>query len=174
MKASVFIATSLDGFIARSDGAIDWLPTEVQDEDFGYGAFMSTVDVIVMGRNTFETCLGFPEWPYSGRRVVVLSRRGVDVPGHIAGVEVMAGNPAALLREFEESGATNAYVDGGLTIQSFLEAGQIDEMTINHIPILLGSGIPLFGPLTRDVHLEHLGTRAYDNGFVQSSYRVKR
>jgi dihydrofolate reductase len=173
MKASVFIATSLDGFIARANGDIDWLPTGDQDDDFGYGAFMASVDVLVMGRNTFETCLRFPEWPYAGRRVVVLTRRPLDVPSHIAGVTVSAGEPYALLSELAASGATHAYVDGGLTIQSFLEAGAIDEMTITRIPILLGSGIPLFGALSRDVHLDHLGTRSYSNGFVQSTYAIR-
>jgi len=176
MKASVYIATSLDGFIARKNGELDWLPgSDGQDggEDYGYHEFMNTVDRLVMGRNTYEMVLSFGQWPYRKKRVVVLSRRPVQIPAELAEmVESSSASPAQLFKELHESGAKHLYVDGGKTIQGFLNAGLIDEMIITRIPILIGSGIPLFGPLTRDQRLLHLETRSFDNGFVQSRYQL--
>lgn len=176
-KASVFIATSLDGFIARPDGNIDWLNqanTVVPDgEDCGYASFMTTVDVIVMGRNTFEQVLTFGEWPYGDRKAVVLSQQGVVVPVSLREtVSVSAEAPELLVEMLSSEGAQHLYVDGGQTIQSFLNAGLISELTITVIPILLGAGKPLFGALKSDIVLKHLSTNAYEFGFVQSKYFV--
>lgn len=176
MKASVFIATSLDGFIAREDGRIDWLPSEFpapDAEDYGYGEFISKVDTLVMGRKTFETALTFGEWPYGGKRVVVLSRRPLEIPKPLAeSVEHMAASPAEVIQTLAKRGASHIYVDGGATIQGFLKAGLIQEMTITRIPILLGSGISLFGRLEEDIKLRHISTRAFPSGFVQSKYEL--
>jgi dihydrofolate reductase len=180
VKASVYIATSLDGYIARSDGDIEWLSAASSDgspgrsgEDYGYRAFLDTVDALVMGRRTYEKVLTFDEWPYGDLPVVVLSRGEVDVPERIAGtVEAMSGPPEELVGRLAERGATHLYVDGGATIQGFLAAGLIQQLIITRIPILLGEGIPLFGPLERDIRLRHLETRAYPNGLVQSRYEV--
>lgn len=177
--SSVFIATSLDGFIARPDGSIDWLlqaTTRVPaGEDCGYQAFMDTVDVLVMGRKTFEQALSFDPWPYAGKPVVVLSQRGVEVPTALCHeVSTSAEAPAALLARLSATGARKLYIDGGQTIQRFLRAGLIDELTITVIPVLLGAGRPLFGPLDADVTLTHVETRAYPFGFVQHHYRVQR
>lgn len=176
-KASVFIATSLDGFIARPDGNIDWLNqanTVVPDgEDCGYEFFMTTVDVIVMGRNTFQQVLTFGEWPYENWKVVVLSRQGLVVPASLREtVSVSAEAPELLLERHSSEGVQHLYVDGGQTIQSFLNAGLISELTITVIPILLSAGKPLFGSLKSDVVLKHVSTNAYDFGFVQSKYFV--
>ena len=176
IKASVFIATSLDGFIARANGDLDWL-TGVQsastDQDYGYQEFMDTVDTIVMGRNTFELVLMFDTWPYSGKKVVVLSSKPNAIPPHLADeVEWLSLPPQHLVERLAGQGATHLYVDGGKTIQGFLDAGLIDELTITRVPILIGTGIPLFGPLNRDVRLTHIATRQFENGFVQSKYRV--
>ena len=176
-KASVFIATSLDGFIARLDGSIDWLNEAnavVPDgEDCGYTAFIATIDAIVMGRNTFEQVLTFGEWPYGDRRVVVRSRQGVVVPeGLRSTVSVSAESPEHLVKRLSAEGAQHLYVDGGQTIQSFLRAGLLSELTITVIPILLGTGKPLFGPLEADVSLQHVSTHVYPFGFVQNQYRV--
>ena len=170
LRASVFIATSLDGFIARADGGLDWLPTE--PEDHGYDAFIATVDVLVIGRNTYETVLGFPDWPYGPKRVVVLSTRPLAPAPEGAVVEQMSGAPADICSRLATSGLRHAYVDGGITIQRFLQAGLIQRLTITKIPVLLGAGIPLFGPLTRDVRLQHVATRQYASGLVQSEYAV--
>lgn len=174
---SVFIATSLDGFIARSDGSIDWLndANEIvpQGEDCGYAEFMLTVDALVMGRNTFEQVLTFGEWPYGSKPVIVLSRRLGALPvGAPETVSLSSETPHALIDRLASQGIHRLYVDGGLTIQSFIEARLIDEIIITVIPILLGSGKPLFGPVESDVKLQLVSSRSFDCGFVQTRYRV--
>ena len=171
MKASVFCATSLDGFIAREDGGLDWLPTDPVDH--GYTAFIATVDAIVMGRNTYETVLGFDSWPYPGRHVIVLTSRPLERPAPAgASVEFMAGSPHDIVAQLDKRGLKHAYVDGGITVQRFLEAGLIQRVTITRIPVLLGRGIPLFGPSARDIRFEHLATSTYAGGMVKSEYGV--
>jgi dihydrofolate reductase len=176
MKASVYIATSIDGFIARQGGSVDWLPAgeDAQgDEDYGYQEFINSVDAIVMGRNTYELTSSFDPWPHAEKPVFVLSTRGVDVPEDIAGtVEPMAASPQEVVRRLEERGFRHLYVDGGATIQGFLREGLIQRLIITRIPILIGTGIPLFGPLPHDVRLRHAGTRQFPNGLVQSEYEV--
>ncbi|WP_019987961.1 dihydrofolate reductase family protein [Rudanella lutea] len=175
---SVFIATSLDGFIARTDGAIDWLTHpdyQIDGEDFGYQSFMDSVDMIVMGRNTYETVLGFGgEWPYRGKRMVILSSKQPAIPPALAHeVEVTHLPPAELVAQLSERGVRQVYLDGGLTIQGFLAAGLVHELTITRIPVLLGEGIPLFGATGHDIALHHTETRTFPNGFVQSRYTVR-
>lgn len=177
MKASVYIATSVDGFIARLNGAIDWLPVggdEAGEEDYGYREFMDSVDYLVMGRGTYEVVLSFGgEWPYAGKRVVVLSSRPLEIPERIAdSVEWMSGSPQEVVRRLAERGAKHLYIDGGKTIQGFLVAGLIQHLTITRIPVLIGEGLPLFGPVPHDVRLHHLETRTFANGLVQSKYEV--
>ena len=171
MKASVFIGTSLDGFIARVDGGLDWLP-EDGGEEHGYEAFMATVDALVIGRNTYETVLAFDEWPYGEKPVYVLSTRSLKPPPSNARMEQLSGDPHDIVRQLEERGVDHIYVDGGITIQGFLRAGLIQRLIITRIPVLLGGGIPLFGPLSHDVRLEHVSTRSYPSGMVQSEYLV--
>jgi dihydrofolate reductase len=172
MRASVFIATSLDGFIARQDGALDWLPAD-GGEPHGYDEFIATVDAIVIGRKTFETVLTFDAWPYGTKPVVVLSTRpsGLKAPDG-AVCDMMTGTPHEIVARLSARGMKHLYVDGGVTIQRFLEAGLIQRLIITRIPVLLGSGIPLFGPLPHDVRLEHVATRAYPSGLVQSEYVI--
>jgi dihydrofolate reductase len=170
MRASVFIATSLDGFIARENGALDWLPSD-GGEPHGYDEFIATVDAVVMGRKTFETVLTFDAWPFGTKPVVVLSSRpsALKAPDG-ARCDMMAGTPSEIVGRLAERGMEHLYVDGGVTIQGFLKAGLIQRMTITRIPVLLGSGIPLFGPLPHDVRLEHVATRSFPSGMVQSEY----
>lgn len=176
-RCSVFIATSLDGFISRSDGRIDWLNKAnalvPPGEDCGFAEFFSTVDALVMGRNTFEQVLSFPEWLYGSKPVVVLSHSLRSLPAQApATVTLSAEPPVTLVERLSAEGLGHLYVDGGLTIQSFLLANLVGEMTITVIPVLLGSGKPLFGSLQSDVNLLLLASKAYDFGFVQSKYRV--
>ena len=173
MKASVYIATSVDGFIARPDGDIDWLGEPAEDgEDFGYEEFMATVDHLVMGRHTFEKVLSFGQWPYA-KPVVVLTSRPLKVPEDIASkVEVMSGPPEQILDELAKRGSQHLYIDGGKTIQLFLSAGLIQRVIISRIPVLIGEGIPLFGPLPQDIQLRHKATRTFANGVVQCEYQV--
>jgi dihydrofolate reductase len=170
----VYIATSLDGFIARKDGAIDWLPVPQDTEDYGYGPFMTTVDAIVMGRRTFDLALTFEEWSYR-KPVVVLTNRPDTLPATLPPkVRTLAGSPDEIVATLESDGVRHIYVDGGVTIQQFLEAGRIDRLIITTVPILLGSGVPLFGPLAKDIEFHHMQTRAFPDGLVQSEYRVIR
>lgn len=171
MKNSVFIATSLDGYIARSDGALDWLPTG-SGEDYGYREFIDTVDTIVMGRHTYETVLGFGSWPYD-RPVLVLTSRPLVIPEHLTGrADVMSGPPAAVVDYLAERGTRRAYIDGGNTITRFLDAGLITDITLTRVSVLLGEGIPLFGRFGGDIKLRHVDTRTFANGLVQSRYEV--
>ncbi len=177
-KCSVFVGVSLDGFIARSDGAIDWLEqanTGVPPgEDFGFAQFMATVDALIMGRNTFEQVLTFDEWPYGVTPVIVMSHTLRSLPGKAPPtVSISQEAPAVLVARLSADGARHLYIDGGRTIQSFLAAGLIDDLTVTVLPILLGAGKPLFGPLPADMHLTHIATQVYDFGFVQHKYRVR-
>jgi dihydrofolate reductase len=172
VQASVFIATSLDGFIARLDGALDWLPAD-GGEPHGYEEFIATVDAIVIGRKTFETVLTFAAWPYQATPVIVLSSSPsrLKAPAGVA-CEFMSAGPREVVTRLGARGMGHLYVDGGITIQKFLEEDLIQRMIITRIPVLLGEGVPLFGPLSRDVRLEHVSTRAFASGMVQSEYRV--
>jgi dihydrofolate reductase len=172
MIASVFVGTSLDGFIARPNGDFDFLPSG-GGEPHGYDEFIATVDAIVMGRNTFETVLTLGAWPYGDKRVVVLSSRPVDLAAARGGVlEQMTGPPEQIVAQLAASGAHHLYIDGGITIQQFLRAGLIQRLTITRVPVLIGEGIPLFGSLPHDVRLRHITTRHYPSGLVSSEYHV--
>jgi dihydrofolate reductase len=177
MRCSVFIGTSVDGFIARNNGTYDFLPTD-GGEPHGYDEFIATVDAIVIGRKTFETVLAFPEWPYGKRRVVVLSSRPIDFSSLRKGllreavVEQMSGSPAEIASRLASSGVQHVYVDGGITVQGFLRAGLIQRITITRVPVLIGEGIPLFGSLPHDVKLCHISTQTYPTGLVKSEYEV--
>src|SRR3989338_898922 len=178
-KASVFVATSLDGFIARPDGSIDWLneanKVVPSGEDCGYSEFIKPIDFLVMGRNTFETVLAFDEWPYEDKRVVVLSSRPITIPARLPNtVSASSEPPDILVERLTAEGAQHLYVDGGVTIQRFLAAGLIDDITITLIPVLLGQGRPLFGPIKNDITLAHMADRTFEFGFVQIKYRVAR
>lgn len=178
IKCSVFIATSLDGFIARTDGSIDWLKAAnavvPPVEDCGYKAFISAVDTIVMGRNTFEQVLTFGEWPYGDTPVVVMSHRASPLPSNAPQTVTSSQEaPTDLVAKLRAQGKRHLYIDGGITIQSFLSERLINELTITVIPILLGTGKPLFGPLPFDISLLHVATRAYEFGFVQHKYLVQ-
>ena len=172
MTISVFIGTSLDGFIARRNGAFDFL-LEGGGEPHGYDEFFASVDALVIGRKTFETVLAFEVWPYGDKRVVVLSDRPVDLSTVRGGaVEQMAGPPAEIVSRLAASGAHHLYIDGGITIQGFLRAGLIQRLIITRVPVLIGEGVPLFGTLPRDVRLRHVATRHYPSGLVQSEYHI--
>ena len=174
MKVSVFVGTSVDGFIARRDGRFDFLD-EGGKEPHGYDEFFASVDTIVIGRHTFETVLAFPDWPYGDKRVVVLSSRPVDLSAVRGGtIEQMGGSPAEIVAKLAEKGARHVYVDGGVTIQGFLRAGLVDRLTVSRVPMLIGDGIPLFGALPHDVKLRHVATLPYAGGLVQSEYEVVR
>lgn len=172
MKLSVFCGVSVDGFLARPDGGLDFLDTPGQGPH-GFEEFYGSVDVVVMGRNTFEVVLGFGAWPYAKKPVFVLSSRAVDFSSVAGGfVEQLSGEPAEIMTQLEERGFQHAYIDGGITIQRFLAAGVLNRLVITRVPVLIGEGIPLFGRLPRDVALRHVATRTYEGGLVQSEYQI--
>lgn len=175
LKCSVYIATSVDGFIARPDGDIDWLHrpeyADLPTPGLTYDDFIATVDTLVMGRNTFEKALSFDPWPYVGMPVVVLSHRPLDIPV-AAAVRQMAGSPAEIVAQLAAEGRQHLYIDGGATIQQFLRAGLIDDLTITFIPLLLGEGISLFGSLGMERSLQVLSVHSASSGLVQVRYRA--
>jgi dihydrofolate reductase len=169
----VFIATSLDGYIARPDGSLDWLLSRDDPaEDHGYDAFIATMDCIVMGRGTFETVLQFPDWHFT-LPVFILSKTLTTLPEHLHGkATLLAHSPAETMQHLATQGHRRAYIDGGQVIQSFLRARLIDRLTITTAPVLLGAGRSLFGPLPADLPLVHETTTAFPSGLVQSTWRI--
>ena len=175
MRTTVFVGTSVDGFLARPDGTFDFLSAggEVDGASNGFDTFLASVDAILMGRNTYEVVLPFPAWPYGSKPVFVLTHRPLPEPPPGATVEGIVGAPAQVLSALADRGYGHVYVDGGLTIQQFLRAGLIDRLVVTAVPVLVGSGIPLFGALPGDVRLEHVSTRVLPGGAVQSTYEVR-
>ncbi len=179
-RCSGFIATSLDGFIARDDGSLDWLEEANKSvppgEDCGYAEYMATVNAIVMGRKTFELALSFAQWPYGGTPLYVLSSTLRSLPASAPpSVSLHAASPQAIAQLALGRGHASLYIDGGKTIQGFIAAGLLSEITITVVPVLLGTGVSLFGPMPNSsVLLHHLSTRTFPFGFVQSRYAFPR
>jgi dihydrofolate reductase len=173
LTKTVYIATSLDGFIARENGEIDWLVNapNPEGEDFGYSIFIKTVDVLVMGSGTFQTVLTFDIWPYKGIKTIVVSQSLNKATKYAEeDIEFTSLSPKELVLDLERRSFKNAYIDGGKLIQSFLKEDLVDKLIITKIPILIGSGKSLFGNLTFDMLFNHMETKSFSNGFVQSSY----
>lgn len=176
MIASVFIGTSVDGFIARPNGDLDFLPAG-GGEPHGYTEFFASIDALIIGRNTYEIVLAFPEWPYGDKRVIILSTRSLNfsklrAANPRANIEQMSGEPKAIVAQLESRGIRHAYIDGGITVQQFLRAGLIQRLTITRVPVLIGQGIPLFGALPHDIRLKHVATKSYASGLVKTEYEV--
>ena len=175
VSTHVFIAVSLDGYIARQDGDIGWLlQRDDPTEDHGYAAFITDKDWIVMGRGSYEKILTFDEWPYE-RPVLVLSRQLADTPVPVAlkgKVQFSNRAPKEVIDDLAAQNAHRVYIDGGQLIQSFLREGLVADIVITTIPVLLGSGKPLFGSLPHDIDLTLLSSRSFPSGLVQSYYRL--
>jgi dihydrofolate reductase len=171
-RCSVYIATSVDGFIARADDGLDWLKSvERPGEDYGYADFMKSVDVLLMGRRTYDVVAGFDAWPYGSTRVVVATRR----PGEAKqGASFASGTPADLVAQLEREGVKHVYVDGGVLIRDFMKAGLIDDLTLSIIPIVLGSGIPLWADGGCEHALRLESSRSFASGLVQNRYVVAK
>ena len=173
----VFIATSLDGYIARKNHQIDWLENHgTTTEEHGYIQFIDSVDGIIFGRKTYEVVLNLTsgDWPYT-KPVIVLSRTlsDSDIPPHLTDkVTITDQTPSNLLLTLDQQGWNRAYIDGGITIQSFLNEGLVEDLIITTLPVLIGDGISLFGNTTKDIHLELISTTQYSSGLAQSRYRV--
>jgi dihydrofolate reductase len=167
-QCAVFVATSIDGFIALPDGSVRWLDAvQLDGEDYGFGAFFGTIDTLLMGRLTWETVQRLDAWPYAGKRVVVLTHRPAE---GTHGESFRAGEPAALLAALYAEGARRVYVDGGAVISQLVREGLVDELTLSIIPLVLGDGIRLFqGALPRRA-LRLASSHAYPSGLVQLRY----
>jgi dihydrofolate reductase len=171
VKTSVFVGTSLDGFIARTNGDFDFLLPS-GSEPHGYDEFMATVDALLIGRNTYEKVVTFSTWPYGAKPVFVLSTRALRPAPASAIVERLSGTPAEIVSQLGARSVEPVYVDGGITVQRFLDAGLIQRLILTRVPVLIGTGIPLFGALQRDIVLTHVATRQYATGLVQSEYVI--
>jgi dihydrofolate reductase len=166
VQFAVFIAMSLDGFIARPDGGLDWL-NPFHNEEHGYEAFLATIDALVIGRGTYDTVLGFRTWPYGEKRVIVCTSRPAR-PDH--GEEIWAGSPRALAEQLNREGVQRVYLDGGALIRSFLCEGLVDEMTINVVPLILGVGLPLFASKLPELPLRLRDAKSFPSGLAQLRY----
>ncbi|MGA7522678.1 MAG: dihydrofolate reductase family protein [Acidobacteriaceae bacterium] len=175
MKLSVFCGVSVDGFLARPDHALDFLDTPEQGPH-GFDEFFSSVDVVLIGRRTFDVVLSFSgPWGYGPKPVFVLTHRPPDFSSlKGAVIEAISGEPRAVAAQLEACGYQHVYVDGGLTIQQFLAAGLIDRLIVTRVPVLIGEGIPLFGRVPHDIPLTHVATHAYKGGLVQTEYEIDR
>ena len=177
MKFSVFIATSLDGYVADTDGRIGWLLDFTRqvpdDEDCGYQEFLTGMDALVIGRRALEQALCFPEWPYGDRPVFVVSRELQSLPADLpASVTLETRTPRELARHLQKLGYRHAFLDDEQLIRGFLRHDLIETLTITTVPVLLGDGVPLFGRLGVTLGLQLEACQAYPFGFVQSRYRV--
>lgn len=173
MKCSVFCGVSVDGFLARPDDGLDFLDAG-GEAPHGFDEFLATVDVVVIGRRTFDVVMKLGHLGLYGKKVVIVLGTSPIYfpPGKADGAQQMSGEPGEIVKQLDARGLKHAYVDGGITIQRFLAAGLIDHLVITRVPILIGSGIPLFGSLPRDIKLHHVATRSYEGGLVQSEYET--
>ena len=175
MKFSVYMANSLDGFIAREDGNVDWLNNYNEEDktDYGFDDFISTVDIIVMGRKTFELVAAFDGWFYQDAQIVVLSNSLSEVPEHLEDkVTIYNGEIEDLVEKFDED--FHIYVDGGSVVTQFLEKDLITDITLTTVPILLGKGIKLFSQISHEIELDLMSSESYTSGLIMSRYVVKK
>lgn len=172
-RATVYAGVSVDGFIARADHTVDFLDAgEPPEDDMGFGDFMASVDVLVMGRNTFDFVVASGhDWPYGETPVVVVTSRPLAVPEGVTTVEATDLDPVALREELSARGLHHVYVDGGLTVQSWLRAGLATDLILTQVPVLIGEGLPLFGAIPADIALEHVDTTVSAGGYVQTHWR---
>ena len=167
-QVSVYIAVSIDGFIARPDGGLDWLERVQQPgEDYGYAAFMATVDALLVGRETYDTVLGFGAWPWEGKRVGVFTHRPLSPR---FGEEALSGALGPVLDRLGEQGLRRIYLDGGQIVRQGLREGVVDDLALSVVPVLLGRGRPLFGEEVPERGWRLLGARSFDSGLVQLRY----
>ncbi len=169
-QISIYIAMSIDGYIARKNGGLDWLEYgHTGDEDYGFKKFINSVDALVLGRNTYEVVSGFDKWPYEGKKVIVLSNSLNTVRNE---AELYCGHLTELVSLLHSEGIKRVWVDGGITVSRFLEAGLVDDITISVIAMVLGSGIPLFSTMNREHKCRLISNQSYPSGLVQLKYEV--
>lgn len=171
-KISIYIATSIDGYIARRDGSLDWLDRVGGfDEDYGFQKLLDSIDAAILGRNTYEVAATVPDWPYKGKRIIVLSNSLKTVREE---AELFRGDLTRLVSQLHADGIKHIWIDGGVTISQFLNAQIVDEMTLSIIPIVLGSGISLFNGLDREISYRLLSSHSYPSGLMQVHYEIAK
>lgn len=169
-KISIYIGTSIDGYIARKDGNLDWLHYGHEgDEDYGFKKFINSVDTLILGRNTYQVVSGFDDWPYKDKKVIVLSDTLKEVRKE---AQLFCGELTDLLTNLHSEGTKHVWVDGGITVSRFLEAGLVDEITISIVAMILGSGISLFSVMNKDHKCRLAHSQSYPSGLVQLKYEI--
>ncbi|OJU79980.1 MAG: hypothetical protein BGO10_01405 [Chlamydia sp. 32-24] len=169
-KISIYIATSIDGYIARKDGSLDWLDRVGGfDEDYGFKKLLDSIDAVILGRKTYEVAAPVPDWPYKGKRLFVLSHSLKNVR---EGVELFQGDLTQLISQLYLDGIKHIWIDGGATISQFLNLGMVDSMILSVIPVLLGEGIPLFHAIGKELPCRLVSSHSYPSGLVQSNYEI--
>jgi len=169
-KITSYIACSVDGYIAKEDGSLEWLDcAHLPNEDYGFQEFFSSLDAIVMGRKTYEKIMTFEKWPYSGKKVVVMSSVLQNVHEE---AQLSKATPSEVIAKLHEENFRHVWIDGGITVSAFLQSGLIDRLIISIIPTLLGSGIPLFNPMDRPINCKLITSKAYASGLVQNNYEI--
>lgn len=164
---------SLDGFIAGPNGDLAWLdePANPTESDYGFFAFMDSVDALVMGRNTFDFVANYDgPWPYS-KPLVVASKSLTEVPNKAVDTEIFAGSPHEILAMAADRGWSKLYIDGGALVTSFVRLGLLDELTATVLPVALGAGVPVFGALEQYEWFELASSTVINDTLVQSTYR---
>lgn len=168
-RISVYIATSIDGYIARKDESLDWLDRVGGfEEDYGFKSLLGSIDALIIGRKTYQVAATVPD-PYPGKRVIVLSTTLTSVK---EGMELYRGDLIELTLKLHKEGVKHIWVDGGTTISQFLSSQMVDTMTLSIIPVILGAGIPLFSVLNREIPCRLISSQSYQSGLVQLNYEV--
>lgn len=170
MDLTVFVGISVDGFMARLDGSFDFLPDT--PEPHGFEELWASIDAMLIGRKTYETVLNFGGWGYGKKPVFVLSSQPLAPAPAEAVIEHLSGDPAEICKTLEARGYQHIYLDGAYTIQEFIRAGLVRRLIVTRVPVLIGTGIPLFGEIPHDIRLKHIATRSYPSGLVQSEYEI--
>ncbi len=171
-KISIYIATSIDGYIARKDGNIDWLDrVSGFDEDYGFQKLLNSIDAVILGRNTYEVAASVLDWPYKGKRIVVLSKSLKTVREE---AELFQGDLTQLISQLHSDGIQHIWIDGGVTISQFLELKMVDCITLSVIPLILGSGITLFREIGQEFICHLISSQSYPSGLVQLKYQIKK
>lgn len=171
-KISVYIATSIDGYIARSDGSLDWLDQVGGfDEDYGFKNLLDSIDAVILGRKTYEIASSVVDWPYKGKRTVILSNTLKTVRND---AELFRGDITQLVSQLNSDGIKHAWIDGGATISQFLDLQMVDSMTLSIIPVILGNGIPLFNVIGKELPCSLVSSQSYPSGLVQIIYEIAK
>ncbi|OGR78156.1 MAG: hypothetical protein A2X32_02005 [Elusimicrobia bacterium GWC2_64_44] len=170
-EVCVFVGASLDGYIADGNNGLAWLDgVNASGEDYGYDAFLASVDAVLLGRNTYELTRKFPDWPYKDRKVYVLTHRPLEP---VKQERAVSGELRPILEDLAGEGARRVYLDGGRAIQAGLKAGLVTGLTVSVVPVLLGGGVPLFGAFGRTLALKNTAARRFNSGLVRLDYEVK-